>query len=222
MGGCFALPLCKTLWSNSDCKINGVQLFENKQNFRYSKNSYKALHINWTVAYAGFWKVGSRKFRKIENNKDQNENFSTQNQSGWFSCPKSDEHQKKKSLARVKTKNKRSSLKFSPVLCPKLGEDQKKKGLHSNLVQFLAQTWVQAKNKGLRLPFVCSNLLPKFQKGACRNFAYYSMPIMLSWRPKGGPWPNAPPKYAPATERLKAVSSNKQETSKRITKKKIV
>ena len=33
--------------------------------------------------------------------------------------------------------------------------------------------------------------------GPCRNFAYYSMLIILSWQPKGGgPWPNAPPKYA--------------------------
>ena len=73
----------------------------------------------------------------------------------------------------------------------------KKKGLHSNLVRLFAQIWVQAKNKGLRLPFVCSNLLSKFHRGGpCGNFAYYSMLIVLSWRPKGGAWPNAPPKYA--------------------------
>ena len=40
--------------------------------------------IQQSVAYAGFWKggEGARKFRKFENNKHQNENFSTQNQSG--------------------------------------------------------------------------------------------------------------------------------------------
>ena len=31
---------------------------------------------------------------------------------------------------KKKTKKKRSSLKFSPIICPKSGEDQKKKGLH--------------------------------------------------------------------------------------------
>ena len=29
----------------------------------------------------------------------------------------------------------------------------KKKGYHLNLIRFFAQNWVQAKNKGLRLPF---------------------------------------------------------------------
>ena len=68
-----------------------------------------------------------------------------------------------------------------------------KKGLHSNLVQFFALSLAQAKNKGLRLPFVCSKLLGKLQEGgACRNFAYYSMLIILSWWPKGGHGPTAP------------------------------
>ena len=72
-----------------------------------------------------------------------------------FSCPKSGEYQKKK---------KRSSLRFGPVFGQKLGESQK---------------------KGLRSPFVCSNLLPKLQRrGPCCNFAYYSMLIILS-----RPWP---------------------------------
>ena len=44
-----------------------------------------------------------------------------------ISCPKLGEEQKI---------NKRSSLKFRPILCPKLGEELKtqEKGLHSNLV----------------------------------------------------------------------------------------
>ena len=86
---------------------------------------------------------GSRKFRKFEKNKVQKEN-----------CPKSVEDQKK-----------RSSLKFSPNFCPKLGEDQKKRS-SPKFSPIFAQTWVQANNKGLRLPFVCSNLLPNL------HFAY--------------------------------------------------
>ena len=65
------------------------------------------------VAYAGFSKGGAEKFRKFENNEDQNKNFSTSR----FSCPKSGEDQKKR----------RSSLRFSPVFGPKLGEGQKKR-----------------------------------------------------------------------------------------------
>ena len=96
-----------------------------------------------------------------------------------------------------KTKKKTSSLKFSPVFGPKLGEDQKKEiGLHSSLVRFLAR-----KNIFTRFcPLVCSYFLPNLQKvgggggggGACRNFAYYSMLIILSWRPKGGALHHAP------------------------------
>ena len=101
-----------------------------------------------------------RKFRKFENNKDQTEHFLAQNQvrfptQNW-----------------VKTKKKRSSLKFSPVFGLKLGEGQK---------------------KGLCPPFLCSNPRPNLQrKGPCCNFAYYFMLIILSWRPKGGAWPNGP------------------------------
>ena len=43
--------------------------------------------------------------------------------------------------------------------------------------------------------------------GPCRNFAYYSMLIILSWRPKG-PWPNGPPpKYSPANTKQKATQT---------------
>ena len=65
---------------------------------------------------------------------------------------------------QVKTKKKRSSLKFSPVFGLKLGEDQK---------------------KGLRPPFVYSNLLPKLQREGdpYRISAYYSTLITLSRRP---------------------------------------
>ena len=40
----------------------------------------KGFYFKKIVAYAGFSKGGGRKFRKFENNKDQNENFPVQNQ----------------------------------------------------------------------------------------------------------------------------------------------
>ena len=88
----------------------------------------------------------------------------------------------------------------------------KKKGLHSILIRFLAQNYVKIKQKKVKnrslprfCPFVCSNFLPKLKRSwPCRNFAYYFMLIILSWRPKGGamaPWP--PPQYAPASSQKK-------------------
>ena len=86
-----------------------------------------------------------------------------------FSCPKLGDDQKK-----------RSSLKISPLFAPKLREDQKK-GLYPDSVFLCAQTFS-----------------PSYKGGACRNFAYYSMLIILSWRPKGGAMaPCLPPKHAP-------------------------
>ena len=109
-----------------------------------------------------FRKGGARKFRKFENNEDQNENFPAQNQVRF------------PVQTQVKTKKKRSSLKFGPVFGPKLGGGQK---------------------KGLRPPFLCSNPLLKLQRGeTCCNFAYYSMLIILSWRPKD---PLCPPLNTP-------------------------
>ena len=61
---------------------------------------------------------------------------------------------------KTKEEKKRSLLKNSPFFRQKLDEDQKK-GLHSKLLGFF---WVRAKNKGLRLPFVCSKLLPNSQR----------------------------------------------------------
>ena len=135
-----------------------------------------------TVAYAGFWKGGGgRKFRKFENNKHQNENFSTQNQSGF--------------PVQIRERpKKRSSLKFSSFFGPKLDEDQKK-SLHSNLARFLAQTWVQAKSKRLRLPFVCSNLLPKVAyKGGhaaiLHTILYVNYTILETQRGAMAQWPS--------------------------------
>ena len=81
----------------------------------------------------------------------------------------------------MKTKRKNSPLKFSPDFGPKLDEDQKK-GLDSDLPGFVLKLSAQITKGG----------------GACRNFSYYSMLIILYWRPTGwGPWHHAPPKYAP-------------------------
>ena len=72
-------------------------------------------------------------------------------------------------------------LRISPFSYPKLNEDQKR-GLSSDFVRFWAQTFCLSYKGG---------------GGPFRNFAYYSMLIILYWRPKhGGPWHQAPPKYA--------------------------
>ena len=111
---------------------------------------------------------GSRKFRKFENNEHQNENFLQP------------ESVRLPAQNKVKNKKKRSSLKFSPVFDPKLGAAQKQKVFAHRLC---AQTFGPSY---------------KGEGGACHNFAYYSMLIILSWRPKG--WGHGPmpiPKYAP-------------------------
>ena len=85
-------------------------------------------------------------------------------------------------LRSTKIRMKIVSPKISPIFCPKFGAGQ---------------------NKGLRLPFVYLKLLPNLQReGPCRNFAYYSILIILSWRPKGEGMTQLPPppKYAPAHE----------------------
>ena len=78
----------------------------------------------------------------------------------------------------------------------------KKKGLHSNLVPLFAQSWVHAKNKRLRQPFVCSKLQPNLQRGgACRNFAYFVCQLYYPGDPKGGVMAQCSPlKYAPVRE----------------------
>ena len=49
---------------------------------------------------------------------------------------------------RMKTKRKRSLLRFSPFSYPKLGEDQKQKTrFHSDLVRFLNQNYIMTKKK---------------------------------------------------------------------------
>ena len=115
------------------------------------------------VAYAGFSKGGGPgNSKNLRIMKTKMKIFP--HRIGPFSC--------QNQVKTKKKKKKRSSLKFNLVFNPKLGECQK---------------------KGLRPPFVRSNLLPKSQRGGpCRNFAYYSIQITLSWRPKGGAMATCP------------------------------
>ena len=59
-------------------------------------------------------------------------------------------------------KRKISPLRISPFSCPKLGEDRKKKVISQILSVFVLKLSAQITNRG-----------------ACRNFAYYSMLIIL-------------------------------------------
>ena len=46
--------------------------------------------------------------------------------------------------------------------------------------------------------------MPNLQRGACLNFAHFSMQFCNPGDPKGGPWPNGPPpKYAPESTQVK-------------------
>ena len=65
-----------------------------------------------------------------------------------------------------------------------------------------AQTCVQAKNKRIKHTLCVIKPSARLTKGegACGNFAYYSMLIILSWPPKGGHGPIDPSKYAPDDE----------------------
>ena len=65
-------------------------------------------------------------------------------------------------LRIMKTKRKNSPLRINPFSCPKLGEDRKKKVISQILSVFVLKLSAQITNRG-----------------ACRNFAYYSMLIIL-------------------------------------------
>ena len=81
--------------------------------------------------------------------------------------------------------SKFSTLKFRPVFGPNLLAG----------IPFVCVCVLKPSAQLLRIPFVCSNLLPNLQKGGepCRNFAYYSMQIILSWRPEEGAMAQCPP-----------------------------
>ena len=65
-------------------------------------------------------------------------------------------------LRIMKIKRNISPLRISPFSCPKLGEDRKKKVISQILSVFVLKLSAQITNRG-----------------ACRNFAYYSMLIIL-------------------------------------------
>ena len=92
----------------------------------------------------------------------------------------------------MKSKKKKSSLKFSATFSAQnQGEEQKKKkGLHSS---------PKPRRNAQNIPKFDQTLCPTCKKGgACLNFAYFSMQFCNLGTPKGGAWHNAPPlKYAP-------------------------
>ena len=90
------------------------------------------------------------------------------NQNQSFTCPKLGEDQ-----------TKRSSLKFSPVFDAKLGAGQKTKVFAHRLCP---QTFCPSYTGGGSMPQFC--------------ILFYANYTILATQ-RGGPWPNAPPKYAP-------------------------
>ena len=102
--------------------------------------SIKEHKLQYRVAISSVCRIferGARKFRKFENNKDQNENFPAQNKVHF------------PAQNYLKTK-KRSLLKFSPVFGPKLGEGQKKVFAHRLCAQTLCPSY-----KGGAMPQFC-------------------------------------------------------------------
>ena len=99
----------------------------------------------------------------------------------------------------MKTKSKISSLRISPIFGPKSGEDQKKISSLKFSPVFGAKSKKRSSIKFC--PFRVLKLSAQVTKGggACRNFACYSMLIIVSWRPKGGSMTLCPPKYAPCS-----------------------
>ena len=77
----------------------------------------------------------------------------------------------------MKSKKKKSSLKFRPIFGPKLGD-------------FEPKAWCPTCKRG----------------GACLNFAYFSMQFCNPGDQKGGHGPMAPPKYAPASSHREWVN----------------
>ena len=113
------------------------------------------------MAYAGFSKGGGgggsfENNEKFENNENQRK-ISSFRISPFF-CPKLGEDQQKK----------RSLLRFSVVFGPKLCEDQKKR----SSVRFC--------------PFLCSDFLPKLQRGHAAILLAILCQLYYTGDPKGG------------------------------------
>ena len=85
--------------------------------------------------------------------------------------------------------------------CPKLGEDQKKRSSIKFGPIYLLKIWCRPKTKVFAYHLCAQSFCPTYKGGgggSCRNFAYYSMLIILSRQPKGGAMAQwSPPKYAP-------------------------
>ena len=137
----------------------------------------------WPVAYAGFSKGGARKFRKFENNKDQNENFSSRNQSVF--------PVQKRPKKKVFTQNWSG---FWPKI---RWRKKKKKDLHPNLIRFLV--------------FACrlcsQTFCPNYKGGTMTQFCilFYANYTILATQRGGGHGPMAPPKYATGPGRMCAL-----------------
>ena len=99
-------------WTTVTSSCGYDQYKKTKHILSVSPNTVEGWYVWPTVAYAGFSKGGVRKFRKFENNENQNENFSPQNQSVF--------------LPKIRWRpKKKSSLKLSGFW-PKIGKRPKK------------------------------------------------------------------------------------------------
>ena len=92
----------------------------------------------------------------------------------------------------MKTRMKIFQPKTKSVFpCPKVGEDQKKRSSLKFSTMF-------GQKRSSRTVSVLKPSPQITKRGPRYNSAYFSMLIILSWRPKGGGHgPMAPPKYAP-------------------------
>ena len=127
-----------------------------------------------SIAYHRIFERGGRKFKKFEINEDQNENFPAQNQ---VCLP---------AQTWVKTKKKRSSLKFNPDFGPNLGEDQKNKKKKS-LLKFSP---VFGQKKVFAHRFCAQTFSPSYKRGGggMRQFCvlFHANYIILATQ-SGGP-----------------------------------
>ena len=97
-------------------------------------------------------------------------------------------------LRIVKTKKKISPLKISPFSRPKLGEDRKKR----SSLKFKSGFWPKKKSSPSFFFFVCSNFLPKLQRGGHAALLHTNLCEVYPGDSKGGGVALCPPKYAPA------------------------
>ena len=78
--------------------------------------------------------------------------------------------------------------------------------IHSDFVLFFPNAWKKCAQHTL------CEIIPNAQLakgGPCLNFAHFSMQFCNPGDPKGGPWPNAPPKYAPVYNKYQILTVSK-------------